>query len=122
MKNATRNPVVHFEVLGRDTRALRNFYAGVFGWELGPVDGSPLEYSMVHFGGGAAGVDGGIGKAPEGSGHVTFYISVDDLAEVLADIERAGGKTIQPPTPIPSGASFALFADPEGHVLGLLQQ
>ena len=48
MANATKNPVVHFEVLGRDSAALQRFYGEAFGWSLGPAEG-PMEYSMVHF-------------------------------------------------------------------------
>ena len=121
MRNATRNRVVHFEVLGRDAGALRKFYAEAFGWSLGPADDSPLEYSMVHQKD-SGGIDGGIGKAPQGPGHVTFYVGVDDLAEALKQIERSGGKTIQPPTQVPGGVAFALFADPEGHVVGLVKE
>lgn len=120
MTNATRNPVVHFEVLGRDTSALRKFYSGAFGWDLAPSDG-PMEYSMVHLKD-AGGIDGGIGKAPQGPGHVTFYVGVDDLQAALDQVEALGGKTVQPPTPIPDGVSFALFADPEGHVVGLVKE
>ncbi len=120
MKNAAANRVVHFEILGRDARALRKFYADAFGWSLGPPDESPLQYSMVHHGDGA-GIDGGIGKAPEGPGHVTFYVGVDDIAASLKAIEELGGKTVQPATPLPSGGAFAMFSDPEGHVVGLVK-
>ena len=121
MKNAIRNPVVHFEVLGRDAGALRKFYSEAFGWSLGPVDDSPLQYSMVH-GKDGGGIDGGIGKAPQGHGHVTFYVGVDDLEGALEHINRLGGKTIQPPQQVPGGVGFALFADPEGHVVGLVKE
>jgi uncharacterized protein len=121
MKNATRNRVVHFEVLGRDAGALRKFYSEAFGWSLGPADNSPLEYSMVHQSDGG-GIDGGIGKAPQGPGHVTFYVGVDDISESLKQIERLGGQTIQPATQVPGGVAFALFADPEGHVVGLVKE
>jgi predicted enzyme related to lactoylglutathione lyase len=122
MKNATRNRVVHFEVLGRDAGALRRFYSQAFGWSLGPVDDSPAEYSMIHFGEGHGGIDGGIGKAPEGPGHVTFYVGVDDLGEALRKVEELGGKTVQPATQVPGGVGFALFSDPEGHVVGLVKE
>ena len=121
MTNATRNRVVHFEVLGRDAGALRKFYSEAFGWPLGPADESPLEYSMVHLAEGGSGIDGGIGKAPQGAGHVTFYIGVDDLDDALKQVGRLGGKTVQPSTPLPTGGAFAMFADPEGHVIGLVK-
>jgi predicted enzyme related to lactoylglutathione lyase len=119
MRNATRNPVVHFEILGRDASALRKFYGEAFGWQLGPADEGPLEYSMVHFEGG--GIDGGIGKAPQGPGHVTFYVGVDDPHGALDQIVRLGGKVVQPPMQVPGGVTFATFADPEGHVVGLVK-
>lgn len=121
MTNATRNPVVHFEVLGRDAGALRRFYSGAFGWQLGPADDSPMEYSMVDLKDGG-GINGGIGKAPEGPGHVTFYIGVGNLEASLTEVERLGGKTVQPPVQVPGGVAFALFADPEGHIVGLVKE
>ena len=121
MKNKVRNPVVHFEVLGRDPSALRKFYSGVFGWQLGPADDGPMQYSMVHMKE-SGGIDGGIGKAPQGPGHVTFYVGVDDAQAALEQVERLGGKTIQPPVEVPGGVTFALFADPEGHVVGLVKE
>lgn len=119
MANATSNPVVHFEVLGQDASALRKFYADAFGWPLGPADDGPMQYSMVNLKD-RGGIDGGIGKAPQGPGHVTFYVGVQDAQAALDQVERLGGRTVQPPTPIPGGVTFALFADPEGHVVGLL--
>ena len=121
MKNKVRNPVVHFEVLGRDPSALRKFYSGVFGWQLGPADDGPMQYSMVHMKE-SGGIDGGIGKAPQGPGHVTFYVGVDDAHAALEQVERLGGKTVQPPVEVPGGVTFALFADPEGHVVGLVKE
>jgi predicted enzyme related to lactoylglutathione lyase len=111
------NPVVHFEVLGKDADALQAFYGKVFDWELNPV--MPT-YAMVAKQ--ADGIAGGIGAPPDGSdGHVTFYVQVDDLATALEQIESAGGRTIQPPMDVPNGPSIALFADPEGHVIGLVK-
>ncbi|HWX96355.1 MAG TPA: VOC family protein [Solirubrobacteraceae bacterium] len=112
------NPVVHFEVLGKDAEALQAFYGKVFDWELNPV--MPT-YAMVSTGA-EGGIAGGIGSPPDSSaGHVTFYVEVDDLAAALQQIESAGGRTIQPPMDVPNGPSIALFADPEGHVIGLVK-
>ena len=119
MGNATSSPVIHFEVLGQDPGALRKFYADAFGWQLGPADDGPMQYSMVHLKD-RGGIDGGIGKAPQGPGHVTFYVGVEDPQAALDTVERLGGRTVQPPVQIPGGVTFALFADPEGHVVGLL--
>src|SRR5882762_2733957 len=101
---AVPNPVVHFEVLGKDAETLQGFYGKVFDWQLNPV--MPT-YAMV-----STGVEGGI-AGDGGAGHVTFYVEVDDLAKALEQIESAGGRTIQPPMDVPNGPSIALFADPE---------
>jgi uncharacterized protein len=121
MSTKTANPVVHFEILGRDPSALRTFYGEAFGWSPNAPGEDPLEYSMVHLQQGSGGIDGGIGKAPQGPGHVTFYIGVPDLDAALETVQRLGGRTVQPPVSLPSGGAFALFADPEGHVVGLVR-
>jgi predicted enzyme related to lactoylglutathione lyase len=112
------NPVVHFEVLGKDAAALSSFYGDAFGWDMESV--MPT-YSMVrpdteH------GIPGGVGSAPEGQpGHVTFYVEVDDLDAALEKVKSLGGSTVAEPMDIPEGPSIALFADPEGHVVGLVK-
>ena len=44
--------------------------------------------------------------------------------EVLAALEhlRLGGSTVQEPMDVPGGPTIALFADPEGHVVGLVKR
>jgi uncharacterized protein len=109
------NPVVHFEVLGNDAEALQRFYGETFDWQMEPVMET---YAMVQ-----AGIPGGVGAAPGGSpGHVTFYIEVPDLDAALQQVATNGGSTVQPPVDIPNGPSIALFADPEGHVIGLVKE
>ncbi len=113
------NPVVHFEVLGNDAEALVRFYSETFQWDLQSV--MPT-YAMAKPGG-EGGIDGGIGSAPEGSpGHVTFYIQVEDIPAALENIAAHGGSTLAPPMDVPGGGSIALFADPEGHVVGLFKR
>ena len=51
---------------------------------------------------------------------MTFYVEVDDVAAFLKKAEALGGQTVVPPTEIEQfGLTFAFFADPEGHVVGL---
>lgn len=111
------NPVIHFEVLGADADALQRFYAGAFDWQMQDVmDGG---YYMVDAG---SGIKGGVGAAPQGTGgQVTFYVEVEDPAAALEKISKLGGKTIQEPMDVPNGPTIALFADPEGHVVGLVK-
>ena len=112
------NPVTHFEVLGSDAAALQRFYGEAFGWPMEDVmDGG---YYMVNPGD-DRGINGGVGAAQGGPGHVTFYVEVDDPAAALEKISSLGGKTVQGPMDVPGGPTIALFADPEGHVIGLVK-
>ena len=108
------NPVVHFEVMGKDKAALESFYKGAFDWQIQPVMD---EYSMVNPGTGPVGGIGGM----ESPGHVTFYVEVADVAAHLAKIEELGGKKVHGPHQVPDGPIIGLFSDPEGHVIGLVQ-
>jgi predicted enzyme related to lactoylglutathione lyase len=46
---------------------------------------------------------------------------VDDPQTYLDKAEKMGGKTIVPVTEIPNMVTFALFADPEGHMVGVVK-
>jgi uncharacterized protein len=111
------NPVVHFEVGGKDAAALQSFYANLFDWKIDA--NNPMQYGMVEAVGG--GIAGGVGPTPGGDGHVTWYVQVDDLAAALEKAEKLGGKTAMPPMDIPDGPSIAQFTDPAGNLIGLLK-
>ena len=107
--------VVHVEVVGKDGPGLQRFYKDVFGWSLDT--NNPGGYGMYRQGE----LTGGIGAAQDGgSGHVTFYVHADDPKAVLAKVEAAGGRVIVPLTEVAPETTIALFADPEGHVVGLM--
>jgi predicted enzyme related to lactoylglutathione lyase len=110
------NPIVHFEVLGKDKAILEDFYRAAFDWQLNPAMDN---YSTVSPG---AGINGGIGTSMDGgSGHATFYVEVANIPETLAVVEGRGGRKLTEPEQIPNGPLIALFADPDGHVIGLVQ-
>jgi uncharacterized protein len=75
-------PVVHFEIIGKDAEKLTSYYAELFGWEINSEN--PMRYGIVQRDGNLSadgtGIGGGIGAAPDGyPGHVTFYIEVPDV-------------------------------------------
>jgi predicted enzyme related to lactoylglutathione lyase len=114
----TAKPVVWFEVVGKDGPGLQRFYSRLFDWQIADA-GADSGYGLVAAA--EKGIGGGIGPTQDGGpGHVTFYVEVDDPAAVLARSEKLGGKTIMPPVELPQfHLTFALLADPEGHVIGL---
>jgi predicted enzyme related to lactoylglutathione lyase len=113
------HPVIWFEVVGKDAEALRRFYGDMFGWRIDPAPEAP-GYFMCTTDGEMP--SGGIGADPAGGdGHVTFYVETDDLQASLDKAESLGAKTIMPPTEPMGGTRIALFADPEGHMVGLVK-
>ena len=113
-------PVVHFEVIGRDGPALMAYYSELFGWEVHADN--PMAYGTVAPPESGAGIGGGIGQGPDGyEGHVTFYVSVDDVEASLAKAESLGGKRMMGPESMMEGLVIGLFTDPEGHVVGVVQ-
>ena len=119
-------PVVHFEVIGKDGEKLRSYYSELFGWEFGDVVG-PTNYAVVPRDGNTnadgVGIGGGVGTVPEGyGGHVTFYVEVPDVEAALAKAESLGGKRMMGPDKVPEvNIEIGLFTDPEGHVIGVVK-
>ncbi len=111
------NEVVWFEIVGKDGEALRRFYGDLFGWQFS--DPGEMNYGMVEAP--EKGIGGGVGQSNEGPGHLTFYIGVDDPQAALDRAEELGGKTVMGVTEIPDLVTFALFTDPEGHLVGLVK-
>jgi hypothetical protein len=112
------NPVVHFEVIGKDAQALQRFYKDAFDWQMEPV--MPT-YAMVKAGGGR-GIEGGIGSGQDANAsYVSFYVEVENVDTALSKIESLGGKKIMDPMDVPNGPRIAMFTDPEGHMIGLVQ-
>ncbi len=113
-----KNPVVWFEVVGKDGDKLRRFYTDLFGWKIDGATGD-MDYGLVQAA--AGGIGGGVGKSEDGGpGHITFFVEVDDPKAYLAKAEKLGGKTVVPPMEIPTyNLTFAYFTDPQGHLIGL---
>ena len=110
--------VIHFEVTGKDQKALQSYYSQLFGWKLNTDN--PGGYGMTDPA--TTGLIVGIGATPDGSaGQVTGYITVDDINATLAKATALGGSAIMPKFSPDGNAQLALVADPEGHVLGLTE-
>jgi uncharacterized protein len=115
-------PVVHFEVVGKDGDKLKGYYAEMFDWEID--SNNPMNYGMIKAEEGSVGpgVGGGIGQGPEGyEGHVTFYVEVPDVEAALQKAESLGGTRVMGPETIMEGVTLGQFLDPEGNVVGLTQ-
>jgi predicted enzyme related to lactoylglutathione lyase len=114
-------PVVHFEIIGKDAEKLQGYYSELFGWEID--SDNPMSYGIVQREGNTnadgVGIGGGVGRGPEGyPGHVTFYVEVPDVEAALAKAESLGGSRIMGPEKMEQ-VEIGQFSDPEGHVIGV---
>ena len=115
------NPVVHFEIVGANSAKTKQFYTELFNWTID--DDNPMNYGMVNTGS-HRGIGGGIYGVEEEEDDrpgVKIHVEVDDLQAYLDKAEQLGGKTILPPTVVPDMVTFALFADPDGTLIGLVK-
>ena len=118
-------PVVHFEIIGRDPDKLKSYYSELFGWEID--SNNPMSYGMVqregNVGADGVGIGGGIGgPGPDNYlGHVTFYVDVPDVEASLAKAESLGGSRVMGPETIMDAVEIGLFNDPEGHLVGVVK-
>ncbi|GAA4547371.1 hypothetical protein GCM10023175_31510 [Pseudonocardia xishanensis] len=62
-------------------------------------------------------------QTPEGvPPWVTFYVGVEDLEKTLERAEGLGGRRVMGPMPVGDVGEMAMFADPDGNVLGLFAE
>lgn len=115
------NPVIHFEIAGLDEDRTKSFYGQLFDWQIQPMP--EMNYNLVNTRGAddAAGINGGIMKAPHGHPFIVIYVQVENLEDYLSKSDSLGGQTVVPPTDIPNIGRFAFIKDPDENILGLFQ-
>jgi predicted enzyme related to lactoylglutathione lyase len=112
------HPVVHAEIRSSDPDATREFFGKLFGWSYS--DGAYPGYTFV-----ATGAEGGpptaISPLQADADQVLFFVGVADVAATLDQAEKLGGTIVQPAQQVP-GVTFGVFADPQGHQIGIAAQ
>ena len=110
--------IIHFEVTGKDQKALQGYYSDLFGWKLNTD--FPGGYGMTDPA--QTGADRRHRRRAAGPG----------LRDRLRHRRRTstrrsrrppslGGSVVMPKFSPDGNAQLALVADPEGHVLGLTE-
>ena len=111
---------VHFEFQTADPAKTGAFFAKAFGWKVAKWDG-PMEYHMVETGDGPMGINGGIGRCPDGKPVTTNVLGVEDLDASIKAVTAAGGKIVAPKMAIPTVGWLAYAQEPTGIVFGMMQ-
>lgn len=122
------NAVVHFEIIGRDPAALKEFYRALFGWETdanSPVAPHVSDAGAYGFIASSATTDGspipgGIGGGPSFRPQALFYVGVPNVAAALEKALSLGGSRVMGPSANPNGRLVVgHLADPEGNLIGV---
>jgi predicted enzyme related to lactoylglutathione lyase len=108
-------PIVHIEFRSSDFGRTATFYSKIFDWQTQQNASSMYMKHDAENGPTAGWVRAEVSQAP---GPMAF-VAVDDLTAKLAEIEKAGGRTIVPSMPFAGGGEIGIFADPDGNVVGL---
>jgi predicted enzyme related to lactoylglutathione lyase len=119
--------VAWFELPADDTQRASDFYEKTFGWnmsDMGPGSkmaitaqsddqGQPIQNGAIN---------GDISQRTDTFTQPTIVIEVSDINDRIAKAEAAGGRVVKPAEKLDGmNAMFALVADTEGNVVGLLQ-
>jgi predicted enzyme related to lactoylglutathione lyase/uncharacterized protein YciI len=110
-------PVTWFEISSPNHEKLHDFYAELFEWTITTLP--DMGYALIDTG---TGIGGGIVDAAGAANDVTIYVEVTDIDAQLARAQELGGRVVVPVTTIPDMVTFAQLADPDGNVIGLVQQ
>jgi predicted enzyme related to lactoylglutathione lyase len=114
------NPIIHFEIMGADSKKTQQYYADLFGWNVD--SNNPMNYGIASTKDGEVGIDGGLGGTDQGSDiRVTVCAPVADPQPYLDKAVALGCKVVMGVTVIPDMVTMALFADPDGNVTGLVK-
>jgi predicted enzyme related to lactoylglutathione lyase len=109
-------PIVYFDIAGPELAKQAAFYKDVFGWDIGP--GGQFSVPV------ASPLAGNLRVEPPQQGPVServIYIGVADITATLKTIVAHGGAIVFPRYEAKGVAVLALFTDPAGNRMGLVE-
>jgi uncharacterized protein len=111
------NPITWFETVGPDPQKRAAFFAELFGWHTESAEGG---YILIDTHSGR-GMNGGVSEPPpDAQPGSIFYAEDADIQTKLEQANALGAKTLMEVTEVPM-VTFAVFADPWGNAIGLVQ-
>lgn len=112
------NPICHWDLMVDDLERSKAFYQRVFAWRFD--DASFSGYTLIQTG---AAPGGGMMLRPPDvpMACLNSYFQVDSADGTLRQVVEAGGRVLMPKTEIPGVGWVAMFADPDGIPIGLLE-
>lgn len=113
------NPVTQFQIISKAPEETARFYGDLFGWGIDA--NNPMGYRRITTGS-SDGIQGGIWPAPpQATNFAQLFVTVDDVAAIVARAVELGARIIIPPTTLPEGDVMAVLHDPQGMSFGICQ-
>jgi len=104
-----------------DPARAKQFYEGLFRWNIGPVESFPPDYLVIQNGGQPiAGIPPAVYRNAAVPPHWMLFFLVGDVDAAAAKAKHLGGKEHMAPMSMGS-ARLAVLADPQGAAFSILQ-
>lgn len=112
--------VTHFEIPSDNPEKLLDFYSKAFGWTFQKF--GEFEYWLAVTGpDDKPGINGGIMKKKDPKQPCVNSVNVPDIDAAITAITANGGTIVVPKNAIPGVGWLAYFTDPDGHIMGVMQ-
>ncbi|MDD1706676.1 MAG: VOC family protein [Methanoregulaceae archaeon] len=115
--------IAYFQIPADDVDRARKFYKSLLGWKIEPnttlLDKS-LQWQNITTGEPNEGTMnmGGLYKR-QMPGPIMNFVIVEDFEQILAKVEKLGGKIMMPRNEIKTVGFIAVIQDTEGNIIGL---
>ncbi|HEV2593764.1 MAG TPA: VOC family protein [Sphingomicrobium sp.] len=123
--SAQRGDFIWYELLTPDAEGAKKFYDRLVGWNVGEPAAEFSGYRMIGRSDGksAGGIMPLTSEMQQHGAKPTWlgYLSVNDVDEAVANVEREGGKALMAAFDIPNVGRIALVRDPQGAPIYLMK-
>ena len=115
------NKIMWVEMASTDVPASAKFYADLFGWPM--VTDEKMDYTMTAFEGDETGVGFPAVNEEQGyaAGSVIVYVDVADVDAAIARAKELGAPIFMDKMEIPTVGWMAIFGDPGGNRIAVMQ-
>jgi uncharacterized protein len=114
--HATAAPIVFFDIAAPELASQAAFYKTVFDWEADAAGALAVPVSSP--------LPGNLRVEPPSerpTAERVFYVGVSDITATLAVVTAHGGSIVFPRTVAPGVVILAMFNDPAGNRMGLVE-
>ncbi len=125
MSTAPKGRFVWYDLMTTDPEAAQAFYSKLLDWDMQPIEGGDMPYTVINNRGVS---QGGISTIPPQAlekgapPYWMAYISTPDLDETVVAGVGAGARVLVPPTDVPEMGAFSVIQDPQGAVVALYRE